>query len=252
MATILTSGIVSIHTGGGEDDVAPALAARWVVQSIPESGSEFVEVFPRDTGFLKFVGGNVAMIEKIRWARNCEVSRLMEKFTNGADSDAVDGGDDIDQPANGPRVYRRRRELIDDIPRVVPITVATEDETVHTVRVMSTWHGGAAVRIELTDANMNLLKQKPLMSVADFYPEDNPYPDVKYSRSQRAAFIRIREGGKVKTMRKGVGKTATTVAELHSQFIKHAKYLQEYYNDHNEQPSRSSDATDDKSPHEAA
>ena len=86
--------------------------------------------------------------------RNAEVDKLMQDLAKSDDPD----GDDIVSP-NIPK--RAKRQMIDEIPKLIELGIQTTTGGQHTVVVASARRYDGMLSMELNEDNLNLLHEEP-------------------------------------------------------------------------------------------
>ena len=94
------------------------------------------------------------MVEYIKRLRNEKVHELMLGKKNEDDPD--EGNAHRDGNLRLPK-----RELIDLIPPIITLDVATASSMVASVNVLASWRENAVLQIEITEPNMDLLLEEP-------------------------------------------------------------------------------------------
>ena len=104
------------------------------------------------------------------------LDRIVE-IRNKAVMDKMELLETTDDPNNPGGVVQNalkkpRRELIDDLPHVITVTVQSVNGIDHEVRVKTCWRESAVLSIELTDNNLELLLDDPaVITPSTFTPE---------------------------------------------------------------------------------
>ena len=152
-ASATVTRVVAVQ-GGGIDPSAVDCGNAWILQPTLTEGKQFAEIYTGQYHCKQFLGNNFKMVNCIKRLRNAKVVELMSEVDNEEDPNE-------DHPLQKTRLPKR--ELIDRIPPIVTIDVATH--TMRTsVNVLPSWRVGQVLQIELTEANLDLLLEEPAES----------------------------------------------------------------------------------------
>eukprot|EP00959_Pyramimonas_sp_CCMP1952_P390697 8187576-Pyramimonas_sp.AAC.1 len=134
------------------------------------------------------------MAAAIQQARAVKSQALMKRAIKAADP-LCDGNeapvDDMVLPKGS------LKSLHDQIDKVIEVEVADVDETMHTVVVQSAPHSRAALKIELNDANMELLTRTPMEpSVTAAFTPTVHQPHVAFKVSTNSCVVKYYDDSK--------------------------------------------------------
>ena len=183
---------------GGGIDVECNLASAWIVEA--KRVNDEREAWPVErnfcpvqTGFYrcnKFLKKKKGMVNHIIELRNEKVKELMKALPRAEDPN--DNYASSDAATNRPR-----REMIDQISRVITVDVVTTTGMASSVNLLPTWREREVLAIELTEENLDLLLEDPPAGSAPWSPEINE-PDVIWlpRRKELRAFYFDRQKGR--------------------------------------------------------
>lgn len=143
--------VVVIRGGGIAPDAAVETA--WFPDTETIEGKTMFTI-TCDYRCKKFLDGREKMHNHLINMRNAAVDKLMQDLAKSDDPD----GDDIIAP-NIPK--RAKRQMIDDIPKLVELGIQTTTGGPHAVVVASARRYDAMLSMELTEENLNLLHEDP-------------------------------------------------------------------------------------------
>ena len=146
-------------TGGGLSETGNA----WIITPMLVDGKQIGDIYNRDHITGKFVGNHFAMVEHIRNLRNQKVKELMEQLSAGEDPNNEDA--QIDGTLSKPK-----RELVDRLPKILTIAVATAS-VVASVKVLPSWRDNGVLQLEITQPNLELLLEQPPAESAPWTPQ---------------------------------------------------------------------------------
>ena len=155
---------IVVIRGGGIPRDAP-LSHAWVTEVEVVDGVTFLAVAKNSYFAQVFLQKKYAMLDCIVDARNKVV---MDKMAS------LDATDDPNNPGDVvPNALKKpRRQLIDDLPTVITVTVESVNGINHDIRVKTCWRESAVLSIELTENNLELLIDDPAVrKTSTFKPE---------------------------------------------------------------------------------
>jgi len=176
-----TTEFVAIRGGGIAND-APK-PQIWHVEPCMVQDVEFLEISARDPHCRRFFQKRFAMVRHIKAIRNAKTLELMTALSNheGDPNDDMPN-DSNSSPCKSRKTDRPRRELIDDLPKVIDLEVHTRSGIRATVRVTRCCRrSNSQLEIELTDDNLDLMREDPPAASAQFNPAVSAqYPTVRW------------------------------------------------------------------------
>lgn len=210
----------------------PTPGNSWVAKVIEHSGQSFVECSRKSMLFCKLVDHDFAMVEAIQNARSLKCTELMAAAADADEDPDVETEGGI----QGPHLKKAKRSMIDEVDKVIEVTVRDEGGHEHTVKVVSAPYQRSPLIIEITDSNMTLLTKKP-MAVEKWVPVINE-ANVQWC-AYRKSLMCYHFDVTVGKWRKHVMKVKADFGDKISfQDAVHrlAKVVQEYYVQHHTQP----------------
>ena len=147
-------------TGGGIKDGVP-----WIIKPIIVVGMRFAEIYIGNYRCKLFLPKGMNMVKYIKTIRSKEVIARMQALSAEEDPNQQNVQTDS-------TVHRPKRELIDRVPKILAIDVATTS-TVATVNVLAEAREHGVLRIEITQPNMELLLEEPPAEAVPWMPEVN-------------------------------------------------------------------------------
>ena len=219
---------------GGGIDVECNLASAWIVEA--KRVNDEREAWPKERMFCpvqpgfyrcqKFLKKKKGMVNHIIELRNEKVKELMKALPRAEDPN--DNYASSDAATNRPR-----REMIDQISRVITVDVVTTTGMASSVNLLPTWREREVLAIELTEENLDLLLEDPPAGSAPWSPEINE-PDVTWlprRRELRCQYYDSLKGRRVtKSMQVDFGHCLTD-EDKQEQVDKVARELQRYFDE---------------------
>ena len=138
---------------------------------------EFVSIHMQLYRCKNFLKNGKAMVNHIIELRNKKVKELMRALPREEDPNDFYASSDA-------APIRPRREMIDQISRVITVKVVSSTGFQASVNVMATWRERDVLTIELTAPNLDLLLEDPPAGSAPWAPEINE-PDVQWVSCRR-------------------------------------------------------------------
>ena len=158
----------------------------WYIQATTVvDGIQFVLINRGQWQVRQFLGENFGMLDALVLARNAACEKDMTTV-HLEDEDPMAAADEQLQR----RPLKQRRTLFADVKSdVITVTVQTDDNTHHHVRVLPHWHSAARLTMELTQANVELLLRTPASAVphGQFRPTIT-LPNIGWNKSRNALF----------------------------------------------------------------
>ena len=158
--TTIIKQVVAI-TRDGETSTQP-----WTVEPTKVLAKPFAAIYTGDYRAQTYFNGHFTMVNQIKKLRDAKSVELM----HGLDTEEnnPNGSDSNHRPEGSLRAPKR--ELIDKIPRVLELEVATSNGWEATVNVLSSRRGKSVLQIELTNENIDLLLEGPPTESVQFTP----------------------------------------------------------------------------------
>eukprot|EP00959_Pyramimonas_sp_CCMP1952_P474696 9503810-Pyramimonas_sp.AAC.3 len=212
----------------------PCPANSWVAKVIEHSGLNFLQCSRKSLAFGKLVNHQFEMMEAIQDARMIKCTQLMAA---AADVDVGPGADKKDEQHEGPVLKKAKRSMIDEVEKVVEVTVRDESGQQHVVRVMSAPYKRSPLVIELTDANVTLLTKKPMADQVPWVPEVLE-ANVQWSHARMGLMCRFYDinQGKWRKHSMKVQADFNDKEAFQDAVNRLAKVVQEYYVQHHTEP----------------
>ena len=159
--------VVSIFMGGH-----CKLTKSWVAEYEVVDDIKFVPCQKLCGQFKRFVDNDFTMLDHLMVKRDIAVVEAMIKSVADGDGDAPDGGSLPKRP---------RKEMFDNIERVVTLSVQTKDNVFHDVRVLSARAKRDHLKIELVPAKLELLTKQPIDDMeSEMRPDLTQFPNCKW------------------------------------------------------------------------
>ena len=161
--------VVAVRGGGIQLDAS--LAHAWIL--VPEyvDGRRFVDIYTAENRCRGYLNGRFAMVEKLKRLRDAKAAELMRLA-------AEDGDPNDSNTHQGDKLTRPKRELIDKIPKIIEVEVATRNGVEATVSVLPSWRERQVLQIELSRENLDLLLEEPQTAVSAPFTPNIQQPDV--------------------------------------------------------------------------
>ena len=220
------------------DDPLGKLHSGWIVEKKKIEGItdvSFITVDPLDYRVKKFLKGKTGMLDKLINIRNMKSTNLMTKSV-------ADPNSDVPDELQGGSGYHRRREMADNITKVIPITVELADETNVTVRVTSEWHRRSHLTIELTAASIELLLKEPKDDGVQVSQPENHFSHVEWLSKAELIQTSYYDAAQTKWRVKRMKLDTQDPSLKQSDFEKKASVLEAFYEAHHSEPPADSDA----------
>ena len=119
-------------TGGGIHDDAE-LHHKLTLEVITVEGKKFVAIASKEYRCKLFLKNNAKMVNHMIALRNVATELRMKALAAQDDPNAEEVG-------AGPLPKRSKKQMIDEIDNIVPISVTTNDDKHHAVNVLSAWN----------------------------------------------------------------------------------------------------------------
>ena len=190
MAVVIHEKVVVVC---GSEDMQ--VGRGWVCEYVEHADRKFIRVGKTSYKFREICGGNLDMFEVLLKKRNDAVRDAMIKECGVAEgSDAA-----VALPK------RPRKQMIDEVPKIIDVKVELESGGSQTVAVLSHWCEAGMLEIELSKESVQLLREAPASSEQAFTPNISDL-NVKWKPSTSSVYTRFYDGTKwrQKTMRVSV------------------------------------------------
>ena len=169
------------------------------------------------------------MYDKLVELRNAATDQLMIRANQDAHGEA------LHQPRADVLPKRPRREMIDDISPIVSVTVTTENDVNHEMKLLTYANRRGRLSIELSEPNIELLTLKPKKFSASFVDPQVHQEHVTWVRYRHALTTRYYDStaqkwsSKSMQVRKGEDGLQERVDQV-------AAVLEEWYRQHHSEP----------------
>ena len=139
-------------------------------------GFTFIRLLKADTGLKRFVNGNMSMVDALYQARNDAVDNAMVATCGEQD-------DPLEDNVESPMPKRRRREMVDEIEKMLELKIKSSDNVELNVKVLPDFRKQGALWVELTLECLKFLLKTP---GDEHVPKFAPTIDVQGVRWWRA------------------------------------------------------------------
>ena len=160
--TPATEATVCVAVRGGGIDLNCSLTKAWFLKPEIVACRQFVQIDTYNRRCRRYLEDNFGMVHALQTLRNQKVAELMRALPGPPKS--------------------CKRELIDRLPPIITVEVATEDGLCASVDVLPSWRDHAMLKIELTTTNLDLLMEKPQGQWAPEIDQPNVYWLAKSNR----------------------------------------------------------------------
>ena len=226
LAPVVLRDDIAVIQGGAAKSVN--LHSAWLAPLHVVDDIKYVVVERGDSRLQSFLGQHTDMIDRLIALRNTAVLDTMAT-TCGAQDDPMQ---DADGSSRLPK--RPKREMHDEIPKVVDVSVEVDGGETRSVRVLSVWCNNSRLAFEFTQDNIELLFKTPVV-VESFTPAIAE-PNVKWYDSRHSVYCRYYDGTKNKFKVKSLKVKHSEFNEVLQERVNIlARQCQQYYDDHHDQ-----------------
>ena len=199
-------------------------SSNWypLVQEV--NGVKFIQCNKTGSRFGKLVKHNFTMLDHIVQLRNSKTEALM--FT--VDRDAR-GGSDMSPP-----LKKAKRILIADLPDMIDLDVATDNDENVRIKVVPAANARAKLMMELTHGTIDLLTKQPKEVAHPSFVPDFECPNVVWLPGRHALMTRYFSEHKGKWATKSM--KLPQGADTQDRAARLANVLQLFYDEHHSEP----------------
>eukprot|EP00959_Pyramimonas_sp_CCMP1952_P031024 650716-Pyramimonas_sp.AAC.2 len=225
--------MVSIVEGFVEVSLSdrPGPGNAWYAKVVHSNGERFVVCDKQNKKFRQFVKDGYDMLGELVRLREVATEKLLEAAFAAADP----LGDARHPGVDGGAAKRPRKEMVDDVEKIVQLEVPLEDGSIHHVKVMVSAIPRGKLAIQLNQDNMLLLLKTPKHEPAEM-PIVDPVINsqvVKWSRYRSSVVTHYFDAGSMTWKQKSMKVKATPIrADFDQQVAKLVVVLETFHREH--------------------